>query len=417
VFDEKEEPMRMQKLGPGKGLSGSMVRLFAIAAGLSVANIYYAQPLLAAIAKTFGIGGGAASLIATLTTAGYAVGLAFVVPLGDVRDRRGLVTILLLVTAAMLAVAAAAPTFGVLAAASAVLAVTAVAGPILVPFAANLARDEQRGAVTGAVMSGVLLGVLLARTAGGVIAGIGGWRAVYAVAAVLTVSLAAALWRALPKIEPAQTLGYGKLLASAVELARTEPVLRLRSAFGFFGFATFSVFWTSIAFLLTRPPYSFGEATIGLFALVGAAGATAARVTGKLTDRGGDHAATGVLLALLLISWGVIAFDGGRELLVLIAGVVLLDLAVQGAHVTNLSVIYRLRPEARSRTTTVYMTSVFLGGMAGSAASGAALAAGGWSGVALAGASFAAAALALWVTRTVTERQRTIKAAPACAKS
>src|SRR5581483_6767476 len=142
----------------------------------------------------------------------------------------------------------------------------AVAGPILVPFAATLAREEQRGAVTGTVMSGVLLGVLLARTAGGVIAGIGGWRAVYAVAAALTIGLALALWRTLPTIAPAQRLGYGRLLVSALELARTEPVLRLRSAFGFFGFATFSVFWTSIAFLLTRPPYSFGEATIGLFA-------------------------------------------------------------------------------------------------------------------------------------------------------
>jgi predicted MFS family arabinose efflux permease len=244
---------------------------------------------------------------------------------------------------------------------------------------------------------------------------------VYAVAAVLTIVLAIALWRVLPKIAPAQTLGYGRLLVSAVELARSEPVLRLRSAFGFFGFATFSVFWTSIAFLLTRPPYSFGEATIGLFALVGAAGATAARITGKLTDRGGDHAATGVLLALLLASWAVIALDGGRELLVLVAGVVLLDLAVQGAHVTNLSVIYRLRPEARSRLTTVYMTSVFLGGMAGSAASGAALAAGGWSGVAVAGSAFASAALALWIAHTVANRlhshNHTINAAPATAES
>jgi predicted MFS family arabinose efflux permease len=413
--------MTTEMLGPGKGLSGRMVRLFAIAAGLSVANIYYAQPLLAAIAKTFGVGGGAASLIATLTTAGYAVGLALVVPLGDIRDRRGLVTILLLVTAGMLGVSAAAPSFGVLAAASAVLAVTAVAGPILVPFAATLAREEQRGAVTGTVMSGVLLGVLLARTAGGLIAGIGGWRAVYAVAAVLTIGLAAALWRALPKIEPAQSLSYGRLLASAVELTRTEPVLRLRSAFGFLGFATFSVFWTSVAFLLTRPPYSFGEATIGLFALVGAAGATAARITGRLTDRGGDHTATGVLLAVLVASWGVIALDGGRELLVLIAGVVLLDLAVQGAHVTNLSVIYRLRPDARSRLTTVYMTSVFLGGMAGSAASGAALAAGGWSDVALTGGAFAAAALVLWIAQTVIDRRHnrkhTANTTPATAES
>jgi MFS family permease len=346
--------MRGQMLGPGKGLSGAMVRLFAIAAGLSVANIYYAQPLLAAIARTFGVGVGAASLIATFTTAGYAVGLAFLVPLGDIRDRRGLVTILLLVTAGMLAVSAAAPSFGVLAAASAVLAVTAVAGPILVPFAATLARDEQRGAVTGTVMSGVLVGVLLARTAGGLIAGIGGWRAVYAVAAVLTIGLAVALWRALPKIAPAQSLGYGSLLASAVELARTEPVLRLRSAFGFLGFATFSVFWTSIAFLLTRPPYSFGEGTNRSVCPSRRGRRDGSQNHGQAHGSWWYHAATGALLGLLVASWGVIALHGERELPFLIAGVVLLDLAVQGAHVTNLSVIYRLRPRhaAASRPST-----------------------------------------------------------------
>jgi MFS family permease len=197
---------------------------------------------------------------------------------------------------------------------------------------------------------------------------------------------------------------YGRLLASALELARTEPLLRLRATFGFFGFATFSVFWTSVAFLLARPPYSFGQISIGLFALVGVAGASAARLAGRLTDRGGERLTTGTLLAALVLSWGVIGLDGGRDLPLLVAGVVLLDLAVQGAHVTNLSVIYGLRPEARSRVTTVYMTSVFLGGMAGSAAAGAALSLDGWSGVSLTGAAFAAAAFAVWAARTLIRR-------------
>lgn len=398
--------MSTDKLGPGKGLSPQMVRLFAAAAGLSVANIYYAQPLLAVINRTFHTGSGTASLLATLTAAGYATGLAFVVPLGDVRDRRRLLAALLSLTAGMLALAAAAPSFAVLAAASAVLSVAAVAGPILVPLAATLARDEQRGAVTGAVMSGVLVGVLLARTAGGLIAGVGGWRAVYGVAAALTAALALLLWRKLPTVKTAASMRYGRLLASALELARTEPLLRLRATFGFFGFATFSVFWTSVAFLLARPPYSFGQISIGLFALVGVAGASAARLAGRLTDRGGERLTTGTLLAALVLSWGVIGLDGGRDLPLLVAGVVLLDLAVQGAHVTNLSVIYGLRPEARSRVTTVYMTSVFLGGMAGSAAAGAALSLDGWSGVSLTGAGFAAAAFAVWAARTLIRRGR-----------
>ncbi len=385
------------------GLSGRMVALFSVAAGLAVANIYYAQPLLAAIADTFGVGTGLASLIVTLGQLGYTAGLALIVPLGDTVNRRRLITGLLTLTTAALAVSAAAPTFGVLAVASAVLAVTAVVGPILVPFAATLATPQQRGRVTGTVMSGVLFGVLLSRTVGGLIAEVAGWRTVFAVAAALTAATAVTLHRVLPDLARAPRLGYGALLLSVAALVRQEPTLRLRAAYGFLGFGAFSILWTSIAFLLAHA-YHFDAAVIGLFGLAGTAGALAARVTGRLTDRGKDSTVTATMLMAILVGWALMAWRGGHPLPLLIAGILVLDLGVQGNHVTNLAVIYRLRPESRSRLTTAYFVSVFLGGVAGSAASAFAYAFDGWIGVTIAGAAFTVAALVLCSVRALSRR-------------
>jgi predicted MFS family arabinose efflux permease len=383
-------------MAPDAGLSKPMVLLFSAAAGIAVANLYFAQPLLTAVAAAFGISSGTASLLATLGQVGYTVGLAFLVPLADVTNRRRLLLILLAVTAAALGISAAAPSFAVLAVAAAVLSTSAVAGPILVPLAATLAAPHQRGAVTGSVMSGVLMGVLLSRTAGGLLAQAAGWRSVYATAAVLTIGLAALLHRILPDLAPAERLGYAALLGSVVRLVGEEPVLRWRMAFGFLGFGAFSVLWTSVAFQLASPPYSFGEAVIGLFGLAGAAGAAAAKAAGTATDARSDRSVSGLMFATMLAAWPLLGVDGGHRLVALVAGVVVLDLGVQGAHVTNLAVALRLRPAARSRITTAYMTSVFLGGVAGSAASGAAFAAGGWGGVVLTGSAFSGTALAIW---------------------
>jgi predicted MFS family arabinose efflux permease len=376
------------------GLSRRMITLFSVAAGLAVANIYYAQPLLAAIADTFGVGSGTASLIVTLGQLGYTAGLGLIVPLGDSVNRRHLITSLLAITTVALAVSAAAPRFAVLALASGVLAVTAVVGPILVPFAATLAAPEQRGQVTGTVMSGVLFGVLLSRTVGGLLAQLAGWRTVFATAAASTAVLAVTLYRVLPDLPHTPRLRYLSLLASVASLVRQEPTLRLRAAYGFFGFGAFSILWTSVAFLLART-YHFDAAVIGLFGLAGAAGALAARVTGRLTDRGLDGVVTVSMLVAILLGWVLMGWHGGHTLPLLIAGILILDLGVQGNHVTNLAVVYRLHPESRSRLTTAYFVFVFLGGLAGSSASGLAYAHYGWTGVTLAGAGFTVAALVI----------------------
>jgi predicted MFS family arabinose efflux permease len=393
------------RLGPNAGLSRAMVALFAVAAGFAVANIYYCQPLLTAIADTFDVGSDTASMIVTAGTVGYAAGLALIMPLGDVIDRRRLVVTLLLVVAAMQAVSASAFSIGMLIAAGAVMSLTAVVAPILVAFAATLSTPQDRGRVTGGVMSGVLMGVLLARTGGGLIAQLGGWRTVYAVAAVLMVALAAVLFRTLPRLAPAATMPYPKLLRSIFTILREEPVLRLRCLYGFLSFAGFNALWTSIAFLLGGAPYSYGAGVIGLFGLAGMVGAYAAKVTGPQVDRGRDHAVTGLLLTLILVSWGLLGLAGGTWLPTLLLGVVLLDLGVQGMQVVNLAVNFRLRPEARNRITTAYMTAYFSGAVAGSAASAAAFAAGGWSTVVVVGAGFAAFALLVWLVETVVKRR------------
>jgi predicted MFS family arabinose efflux permease len=395
-----------QRMGPGLGLSRGMVTLFAFAAGLAVANIYYAQPLLTSIADTFHIGPGAVSWVVTATTIGYAMGLCLLVPLGDMVDRRRLLIVLLLMTAAGLVACAAAPSFPVLLAASVVLSLAAVSGPVLVPMAATLAVPEQRGRVTGTVMSGVLVGVLLSRAAGGLVAQLGGWRSVFWTAAALTVVLAVILAVVLPKgMAPASRISYRRALTSTLGMLRSEPSLRIRCAYGFLGFGTFSVFWTSVSFLLTHSPYHFDDAAIGLFALVGASGATAARITGRLADRGLDYAATGAMLLLILAGWALNGWLGGQWLIALVAGAILLDFGVQGAHVTNFGVIYRLPAETRSRVTTAYMTSVFFGGVVGSASAGAAYSASGWRAVCLAGGLLGVMAVLLWTGQGIARRR------------
>lgn len=394
----------------GGGLSGRATTLFAVAAGLAVANIYYAQPLLTDIAHTFGVGSGRASLIVTVTSIGYAAGLALVVPLGDVLRRRRLVVTMLLVVAVAQAASACAPSIGWLTGFSALLAVCAGVAPLLVAFAATLATPDQRGSVTGRVMGGTLTGVLLARAGGGLIAEFfGGWRTVYAVAAVLMVVLALVLHRALPDLAPGARLRYPTLLRSTAALLREEPLLRLRCAYGFLSFAGFSALWASLAFLLAGAPYHYGEAAIGLVGLAGAAGALAAPLAGRLIDRGHERRATGLLMVCILAGWGLTAIAGGRVTATLLLGIILLDLGVQGLQTTNLSVIYALRPEARNRVTTAYTVTYFLGGFAGAAVSGVAYDRAGWSGVCVAGAVFAVLALLLRLVAARREQRARVR--------
>lgn len=370
--------------------------LLALGCALSVANIYYAQPLLDAIARQLDVGAGTAGLVVTLTQLGYALGLVLLVPLGDLVNRRRLVTLALLVTAGAQVLVAAAPSFALLGAAVGVVGFTSVVAQVLVPFAATLAGDHERGRVVGHVMTGLLLGTLLSRTVAGVVAEVAGWRAVFLIAAAMTAALAALLHRALPHREPTADHSYPRLLQSVWRLVAREPALRLRSAYGALSFAVLNALWTPIAFLLARPPYRFGEAMIGGFALLTVPLAFTTGTVGRLADRGHGRRLTGVYFAMMLAGAGLAA-AGSRQLWALVAGAVLVSLGAQSAHVTNQSEIYRLDPGARSRVTTAYMVAFFAGGVAGSALSTAAYARSGWIGVGGLLAAFALAGLGLWI--------------------
>ena len=394
-------------------MSRRLVVLLALATGVAVASNYYAQPLLPLIRHSLGVGTGAAGLIVTASQIGYAVGLLFLLPLGDLVERRSLVVVMSLVTAAGLAGAAAAPGLGVLFAAVALAGSGSVVGQVLVAFSASLAPDEERGRVVGTVMSGLLLGILLARTLAGYIAEASSWRVVYLVAAAMMALLAVLARLALPRYTERTGLSYPLILRSVLTLFRSQPVLRRRALYGGLSFAVFTVLWTSLAFLLAGAPYDYGSGTIGLFGLVGAGGAVMAQVAGRLADRGHIRVltvATAVAMTAGFVLVGVLA----DALVGLIAGIVVIDLGCQGIHIANQSEIYRLVPSARSRVNAAYMTCYFTGGTLGSVGSALCYGAFGWSGVAGLGAAFGAATVAV----TVLERRPPVSTgAPAVATS
>jgi predicted MFS family arabinose efflux permease len=373
-----------------------MVLLLAAACGAAVANNYYAQPLLHTIAIAFGVSEATAGLLVTAGQAGYAVGLALLVPLGDLLERRRLIARMLVLTAVAQTLAAASPTFAVLASALALAGVTSVVAQIIVPMAASLATDNERGQVVGKVMSGLIIGILLARTVSGLIASVAGWRPVYVMAAAAMLLLAAVLYRALPEVEPSERISYRALLRSVLDLVREEPVLRQRMGLGAASLGCFSILWTPIAFLLSGPPYHYGTALIGLFGLAGLAGAAAAPAAGRLADRGRGRYATLGAIVILLGSWSLLDL-GAHSLAALIAGTIALDLGVQALHISNQSAIYALRPQARSRLNTAYMVAYFLGGAVLSAAASLVYSAAGWNGICALGTLTAAAALWFWL--------------------
>lgn len=378
------------------GMDRRLVALMAVACGATVANLYYAQPLLPAIAAAFDVPEAAAAILVTVSQLAYAVGLLFIVPLGDLLDRHRLVPGLLAVCSLALAGAAAAPGIVALAAALGLVALASVVAQVLLPFASTLAAPGERGHTVGVVMSGLLIGILLARTLAGLLAAIGTWRLPFAVAAVTTVVLAVLLERALPRVPRATSLPYGRLLLSIGALVRAEPALRLRMVFGACGLAGFSLAWTTLAFLLAGPPFHYGEATIGLFGLAGVAGAVGARRLGRLHDRGFGRRATGAVLAAIVLGWALLLL-GRHSAPLLLAGLAVLDFGVQGQNVLSQGVIYALGASTASRVTTAYVSANFAGGALGSALGSLAWSGGGWTAVCAAGAGLGLLALAAWV--------------------
>jgi len=378
-------------------MTPSLVAVFACACGLSVANIYYSQPLLDAFGTDFRIEPAAIGGIMTATQVGCALALLSLVPLGDRMDRRRLMLMQLagLVVALVgvgMVTSITALLFGMLA--LGLLATAMTQG--LIAYAATAASPAQRGRVVGAAQGGVVIGLLLGRVLAGGIADLAGWRMVYFCAAAVMLIVGGILWRLLPPQAPsAERLTYLQLLLSMCTLLRHERVLQIRGVLAMLLFAAFNVLWTVLALLLSAPPYALSHAQIGAFGLVGVAGALGAARAGAWADRGLGQWTSGLALILLLASWLPLML-APYSLWWLAIGIIALDLGGQAIHVTNQGMIFSTQPHAHSRLVGCYMLFYAVGSGLGAISATGAWSAWGWPGVCLLGACISALALAFW---------------------
>ncbi|MEU1788522.1 MFS transporter [Streptomyces sparsogenes] len=379
------------------GVPGWLIALLAVASGMTVANLYYAQPLLSSLRDVFHISTATAGALITLTQVGYVIGMLFLVPLGDRLEKRGLITALLTITTLSLVAAGLATSFPMLLAASLISGATSVVAQILVPFAASLAPDHARGRIVGRVMSGLLTGILLSRTVSSLVSDVAGWRVVYLGSAVLMAALALALRAALPQHAPTTSVPYHHVLRSTVALVRTHPALLRRGLYQAAMFGAFSAFWTTVSYVLTGPHFHYSPVGVGVFALVGAAGAAVAPLAGHWADRELVRPMTGVAFAVAAVAFAVAGF-GQHSVVLLALAAVLVDTAVQTTLILGQHTIYQLDPNARARLNSAFIATFFIGGALGSQLGSLAYRAGGWSTVAALGAALPLLALLYWTT-------------------
>lgn len=380
-------------------MSRGTIMLFACAAGMSVANVYYAQPLLDALALDFSISHAAIGGVVTVTQLGCALALLLLVPLGDLVERRRLMLVQVLILALVLSVVGMAQSVVMLLAA---MLLTGLLGTAmtqgLISYAASAAGEHQRGHVVGATQGGVFIGLLLARVLAGGISDLSGWRSVYFCSAGGMLVLAVLLWRRMPALKTTtqSSMTYRSLLISMFVLLRRHRVLQIRGVLALLMFAAFNVFWSALVLPLSAPPYSFSHTVIGAFGLVGALGALAATYAGRLADQGFEQQTTLIALLVLLLAWLPLSFMT-MSLSALVIGIVLLDLGGQAIHVTNQSMIFRSYPEAHSRLVGAYMLFYAVGSGIGAMATTVTYANAGWPGVCILGTGLSLSALIFWV--------------------
>ena len=388
------------------GLSRPVLFLMAVACGLCAGGNYFNQPLLHSIALALNVSEAQSAFTVTVAQVSYGLGLLFLVPLGDLLERRRLAVGLMLLAAIGQAFSGFASGLPLLLLGTAMAGLFSVAAQILVPMASSLAAPSQAGRAVGTVMSGLLVGILAARSIAGLLSGLGGWSLVYRVAAVAMLLVAALLWRAPPSSPAASQSSYGQLLLSMGTLIRQHPRLRSRSLLGAFSFASVSALFSTMALMLSGPDHGLGDSAIGLISLVGLAGALMANAAGRLADRGWTQYTSLACALLLLLSWWPL-WQGGHQLVAFMAGFLIIDLALQGIHISNQNIVYALAPQARARLNAVYMTSYFIGAACGSALGSLAWQHGGWDmtcalGLSLAGFNALALAYDQWLLRRQT---------------
>lgn len=366
--------------------------LMTISAGLVVANIYYCQPMLGKIAAEFKVTETTVSSIATMTQIGYAAGLLFIVPLGDMLQRKKLILVdFVFIILSLLAMALFRNIYALIGV-SFLIGFTSVVPQLFVPMAAQLATDQQRGKAIGTVMSGLLIGILCSRTISGYIGQHLGWREMYYIAAGIMLLNGIALWRFLPELQIHYKGSYSNLMKSLIHYTKSTPQLRLAAIRGALGFASFSAFWTTLVFLMEGPPFFKGSDVAGAFGLVGAGGAIAASLAGRLSNRIVPNKIILITISLMILSWVVFGFSGA-SIAGLVLGILLLDLGLQATHITNQTIIFSLYPEARNRLNTVYMVTYFIGGATGTFLGSLAWHKAQWIGVSVLGGCFTVLAL------------------------
>ncbi|PSK94376.1 MFS transporter [Taibaiella chishuiensis] len=366
--------------------------LMTISAGLVVANIYYCQPMLGKIAAEFKVTETTVSSIATMTQIGYAAGLLFIVPLGDMLQRKKLILVdFVFIILSLLAMALFRNIYALIGV-SFLIGFTSVVPQLFVPMAAQLATDQQRGKAIGTVMSGLLIGILCSRTISGYIGQHLGWREMYYIAAGIMLLNGIALWRFLPELQIHYKGSYSNLMKSLIHYTKSTPQLRLAAIRGALGFASFSAFWTTLVFLMEGPPFFKGSDVAGAFGLVGAGGAIAASLAGRLSNRIVPNKIILITISLMILSWVVFGFSGA-SIAGLVLGILLLDLGLQATHITNQTIIFALYPEARNRLNTVYMVTYFIGGATGTFLGSLAWHKAQWIGVSVLGGCFTVLAL------------------------
>jgi predicted MFS family arabinose efflux permease len=374
------------------GLPASTILLLSVVAAFTVANLWYNQPLLPDIARTFHATAGQAGIVAVLTQVGYAIGLLCFVPLGDALDTRRLMLALLAGVTVALIAAAFAPSLALLAVASFAIGLTTVVPQVAIPMAAALSPPASRGRALGQIVGALLIGVLGARVLAGFVGAAFGWRRMFVLAAAMMIVTAIAVRFWLPTRRPSTSLSYLELMQSLIPIARSQPVVRDAALLGALAFASFSAFWTTLAFRLEMPPLHYGSRVAGLFGLLGIAGAATAPIAGYLADKRSPRETVGFALAAIAISWIVLAL-AGHTLWGIAAGVVILDAGVQAAQVSNQARVYSLDPQLYGRLNTIYMASYFAGGALGSALASGAWDWFAWPGVCAVGLALAVAGL------------------------
>ncbi|GAA6118117.1 MFS transporter [Acidovorax sp. FG27] len=378
-------------------MPSGVVRLFAAAGGLGVAGVYYAHPLLDALARDFGIGPAAIGAVVTATQAGCALALVLLLPLGDRVDRRRLMAVQWLGLAGALVLVGVARSSSILLSGMLLVGLlgTAMAQGI-VAYAASAAAQHERGRVVGAAQGGIFMGLLLARVFAGAVSDVAGWRSVYLGAAALLAALALPMWRRLPAAGAAvDGSSYPRLIRSMFALLRDDRVLQVRGTLALLMFAAFNIFWSALVFPLSTPPFGFSHTAIGAFGLVGAVGALAAAGAGRWSDRGhGERVSAAALVALLIAWWPLSMLE--QSLAALVIGIVLLDLGGQALHVTNQSLILRHGAQAHGRLIAAYMLFYAAGSGLGAIGSTAMYAHAGWQGVCVLGAAVSLVALLFW---------------------